>query len=294
MRIRLVVIIIIVIVTLASLVLLLLPFRFGSTVTATSVSTQDVAALRLTIAPAITPIARNADWTPVEQDFDGVPMVLVPAGCFTMGSTEGEQDELPPTPICFAAPFWIDLYEVTQGDFARLGGQAADGNAFEGEDRPRENITWYESRDFCTLRGARLPTEAEWEYAARGPDSLIYPWGNTFVAENVVSTDNSNTQTAAVGSRAAGRSWVGAYDLSGNLSEWTSTIYQRYPYPTDANGLVIDDGREDEASTGVEVRALRGGSWAHRDIYLTGSNRNTGGPTNGSDTIGFRCARNAG
>ncbi len=276
----------------------------------TPIPTLDVSAtaVRLTLAPAFTPVASNAYWIPVKQDFDGVPMVLVPAGCFTMGSTEEQIDyamtlssgngrelyanETPTTRVCFAEPFWIDLYEVTQGDFARLGGQAANENYFDGENRPRATITWYEARGFCTLRGARLPTEAEWEYAARGPDSLIYPWGNTFVAENVVYSRDASQATADVSSIDAGRSWVGAYDLSGNVWEWTSTLYAEYPYPTDSSGFISDDGREDENST--DVRVLRGGSWLNNDNLLRASNRDWDDPSGRDGSVGVRCARNAG
>ncbi|MBC6935116.1 MAG: TIR domain-containing protein [Chloroflexi bacterium] len=109
---------------------------------------------------ALTPVTRNADWTPVERDFDGVTMVLVPAGCFMMGSNNYD-NEKPVHEQCFDAPFWIDKYEVTQGQFSRLGGSKVIPNAFTGDNRPVENITWFEARDFCELRGMRLPTEAE-------------------------------------------------------------------------------------------------------------------------------------
>jgi formylglycine-generating enzyme required for sulfatase activity len=235
------------------------------------------------LAIARTPVIRNADWTPVVQDFDGVPMVLVPAGCFMMGSNDGQDDERNGNEICFSDPFWLDQTEVTQADFTRLGGVKANGNAFSGNERPVERITWFEARDFCDLRGMRLPTEAEWEYAARGPDELIYPWGNTFVADNMIYNENSNSQTANVGSRPAGASWVGAFDLSGNVWEWTATLYQNYPY-SETDGRNNNDNR-------TSVRVLRGGSWGNYGNLVRSANRYGNVPAGPINYIGFRCVR---
>jgi formylglycine-generating enzyme required for sulfatase activity len=249
-------------------------------------------------AYARTPVTRNADWTPVVQDFDGVPMVLVPAGCFMMGSND-RTDEQPVHEICFDDPFWLDQTEVTQADFTRLGGVKANANNFSGNERPVEQITWFEARDYCERRNMRLPTEAEWEYAARGPDELIYPWGNTFVHDNVVYY-GSNSQTANVGSRPAGASWVGAHDLSGNVWEWVSTIYgvddgdynfsesgeRLYPYPYQPN-----DGRESITDNITDVLVLRGSSWDHSSDFLRAAGRNWFLPYNWSVSLGFRCAR---
>jgi formylglycine-generating enzyme required for sulfatase activity len=107
-----------------------------------------------------TQVPGNTAWTPVVQTYGGVQMVKVPPGCFIMGHTEGRRDEQPETKICFDKAFWIDRYEVTNGQYGSDG-------AFPGDDVPHDNLTWLEARDFCASRGARLPTEAEWEYAAR-------------------------------------------------------------------------------------------------------------------------------
>ncbi len=188
--------------------------------------------------PGTEMITRNADWTPRIQTLAGFRMALVPAGCFMMGENgEGGRQ-------CFDEPFWMDVYEVTNKQYG------SNGN-FPGDDRPRDSLTWFEARDFCLSRGARLPTEAEWEYAARGPDGLKYPWGNVFVEDNVSYLNNSGYQSAPVGSRPAGVSWVGAMDMSGNMAEWTSTIERDYPYAG-------DDGREDDSDT-ESMRVLRGG-----------------------------------
>lgn len=247
------------------------------------------------VADGTTPVARNADWTPVTRDFEGVAMVLVPAGCFMMGSDAdayywdggryvrgvaegGEQ--------CFDAPFWIDKYEVTQAQFARFGGQQAQSPGFAGEQRPVERITWIEALDFCALRGARLPSEREWEYAARGPDGLKYPWGNEWDETKAVWAGNSDRQTAEVGSIPEGASWVGALDMSGNVWEWVSSIYRAYPYRA-------DDGREDSANR-TDSRVLRGGSWNYTlTVNLRAASRVRRTSDYWGNGLGFRCARSS-
>lgn len=244
------------------------------------------------LPPGFTPITRNADWAPIAQDFDGVTMMLVPVGCFDMGNdpesynhtTLGVPDG---GQQCFDQPFWIDRTEVTQVDFERLGGQKVTPNFFDGDQHPVENITWFEARDFCAQRGMRLPTEHEWEYAARGPDNLIYPWGNEWNPANAVWGDNANNQNAAVGSRSAGASWVDVLDMVGNVWEWTSSQYWDYPY-------TLDDGREDDTGNDTEIpRVLRGGSWSDPEAYLRGSARLWVTAGFGDFFFGFRCARSS-
>jgi formylglycine-generating enzyme required for sulfatase activity len=229
-----------------------------------------------------------ASYVPVESDFDGVTMVQVPAGCFQMGSNDGDSDEQPVHEQCFDAPFWIDKYEVTQAQFREFGGRQSKQPDFLGDNRPVENITWFEADAFCELRGARLPTEAEWEYAARGPENRIYPWGNQWNENNAVWEGNSNRRTADVGSRPAGVSWVGAYDMSGNVWEWTSSSYEPYPY--DAG-----DGRESDTGGRTDVlRVLRGGSWLNYvTVNLRAPDRYRIYPIYWFLNLGFRCARSS-
>jgi formylglycine-generating enzyme required for sulfatase activity len=231
---------------------------------------------------ALRSVGTNSQWTPQFQMFDSVEMVLVPPGCFMMGSGGGN-NEKPVTRICFDKPFWVDKTEVTQAQFEQFGGQAAQSSYFKGGNRPVEQITWMEARDFCVQRGARLPTEAEWEYAARGPNNAIYPWGDTFEMEHVVYGENSSGHTADVGSRPGGASWVGALDMSGNVWEWVSTIYRAYPYRP-------NDGRESSSDT-RNPRGRRGGSWYNVGVNLNAANRNYSEPFFWYDDIGFRCAR---
>jgi formylglycine-generating enzyme required for sulfatase activity len=266
----------------------------------------------------------NTAWTPVIEEFDGVEMVLVPAGCFQMGSTDEQiealiqaceskwgaencersldEDEGPQHLVCFSAPYWLDRYEVSQGQFEQFGGQAAAAPEFPGNILPRENIRWREAHDHCEQRGARLPTEAEWEYTARGPDGRVYPWGNMFecnrgnfddetkedsgVIEGGAGCDGFDT-TSPVGSFPAGASWVGALDMSGNVSEWVSSIYQPYPY----SGT---DGRESNSDTS-SARVFRGGSWLFpKASIFRAADRGFAYPGSISDgflDLGFRCAR---
>lgn len=228
--------------------------------TATATFTATNTPLPTTSTP-ISTIISNQAWSVVTKTFgDGVKMVEVPPGCFQMGMTKEDADALnkqygitswfsdstPPTRVCFTQPFWIDKDDVTNEQFTRLNGQANRPSNWNGNKRPRESITWSEARDFCASRGAQLPTEAEWEYAARGPDDWSYPWGNNFNPANTVHIGNSGSQTADVGSKPGGNSWVGATDMAGNVWQWTSTLYKTYPYQA-------DDGREGNTYSNTQL-----------------------------------------
>jgi formylglycine-generating enzyme required for sulfatase activity len=231
---------------------------------------------------ASTPIAHNVDWTPIEQEFDGVTMVLVPAGCFMMGGT-GNSTEQPIHEQCFDTPFWIDKYEVKQDDFSRLGGVKSKPMGYVGANRPVESILWAEARDFCQLRGGSLPTEVEWEYAARGVDGWLFPWGNDFTGSYVVHKNNSGDRPNDVGTRPAGASWVGAQDMSGNVWEWVLSEYRPYPY----DGA---DGRNN-ALDAFRGRVLRGGSWNNTVTNLRLTKRFWNYGSNWDVSFGFRCVR---
>jgi formylglycine-generating enzyme required for sulfatase activity len=222
---------------------------------------------------AVSGVASNAEWTtPVMIRIGAVPMVLVPSGCFQMGGSA--EDEGPVHEVCFEKPFWIGQTEATIQQFRSLG-CGAGSNA---GNRPRDCVTYDDAAAYCTTLGGRLPTEAEWEYAARGPDSLDYPWGSDQADDLAVwNTD----QVAAAGSIPDGASWVGALDMSGNLWEWVADYFAPYPSDSQTDPTGPDSGTE---------RILRGGSWQSDNWdELRSTYRSPADPTQGVEGIGVRC-----
>jgi formylglycine-generating enzyme len=265
-------------------VFFLLLFLFGAVVLTAAQTPPDLSAP--TPVPTLSPdlraeqgVDRNGEWKPYIEVIDDVEMVLVPVGCFMMGSEDADNDERPLHQQCFEEPFYIDRVEVTNLQYGSSG-------AFAGDDRPRDNVTWFEARDYCAARDARLPTEAEWQYAARGPDNLVYPWGNRFVESNVISGYTIDHQTAGVYELLEGVSWVGALHMSGNVWEWVSTLYRDYPYTT-------NDGREDLEDT-INERVILGGSWSLNADNVRAAERYFYTPDTRMDDVGFRCARDYG
>lgn len=222
----------------------------------------------------------NTSWSPVEREFDGVTMVLVPAGCFMMGSDDLWDDARPAHRQCLEEPFWIDKYEVTNSQFGSSGW-------YEDDNQPRDTVNWLDATAYCQDRGARLPTEREWEYAARGPEGLAYPWGNEFLADNVVFFQNAEFMTNIVGSKLDGVSWVGAHDMSGNVAEWVSSRYYSFPYDE-------SDGREDsnETDAGGVMYVARGGSYEDTGERVRADYRFAFDGNYAHNGLGFRCARN--
>lgn len=228
----------------------------------------------------------NTDILPVVTDRDGIPMVGVAPGCFMMGSEDGRSDEQPLHEVCFYSTYAIDQTEVTRAMYAECVAAGActltvASEVATADDQPINRVTWVQADTYCKWRGLQLPTEAEWEYAARGPEGWRYPWGNEFDTDNLAFALTTDVP-APVGSHPHGASWVGALDMVGNVAEWVRTVYHPYPY-----NPAYNRGLDDMDSP----RVVRGGSyyWALSD-YLTTTRREHQEPTFEQELIGFRCA----
>lgn len=250
----------------------------------------------------------NTDWSPINWIFDDDPvggeLVLVPPGCFTMGTTEDEvaafvaagadlawfDNEQPATEFCFSAPFWLERTEVSQADYnACVAGGACSAQRDTGyslrDRQPVVGVTWFQARDYCAWRNMRLPSEAEFEYAASGPADWPYTWGTEQDDRRIVFGENAR-DTVDVNSYPESASWVGAVHLLGNAWEWTTTLYDldAYPYP-----YTPLDGRESPSDETTD-RTIRGGSFTSLVSILTGS-RYYWAPEKDGPNIGIRCVR---
>lgn len=236
---------------------------------------------------------------------DGMPMVYVPGGEFKMGGAGNLADRKHTVAL---NGFWIDQAEVTNAQYrhcVEAGVCRAPTACSWGEptyedaakaDHPVLCVAWRDADVYCTWAGGRLPTEAEWEYAARGPDSAIYPWGDEFdgtrlnscdancphLDHAVTDYDDGYARTAPVGSYPEGASWCGALDLAGNVWEWVADWHGAYPLTQQTNPTGPDSGSE---------RLIRGGSWFDYNEYgfLRADNRHPFEPRATHDMIGFRC-----
>ncbi|HZU87085.1 MAG TPA: formylglycine-generating enzyme family protein [Anaerolineaceae bacterium] len=261
---------------------------------------------------------------------DGMVMAYVPEGEFSMGSSSGGANEQPLHTVYLDA-FWIDSTEVTnamftlfieatgyQTDAEGQGGAwiydgagwsetpGADwqhprgpGSDLTGlEDHPVVNVSWNDAAAYCAWAGVRLPTEGEWEKAARGLDDRTYPWGDQSPAGDLLnfadinlnvdwasaSVDDGYQFTAPVGSYPAGASPYGALDMAGNVWEWVNDWYSPTYY------AVSPASNPAGPATGTS-RVLRGGSWNHDGANLHSSLRLWNDPAAAIDNFGFRCAQ---
>ena len=223
---------------------------------------------------------------------DPVEMCPVPEGQFLMGSDdpEADADERPATLVRLAA-FWIDRVEVTNARYAACVEAGAClvpvGAAFREAtkvDHPVALVGWTQAAAYCHWVGKRLPTEAEWEKAARGVDGRRYPWGSRFEPDRANAGYTAGTSGAGI--NASGASPYGALDMAGNVWEWTSSLYRPYPYDP-------GDGREDPAARGARVN--RGGSWYYGAWYVRTTFRATADHMyRRIADLGFRCASSSG
>lgn len=220
---------------------------------------------------------------------DGSILLRVPAGDFIMGSAQGASDERPPHKVSTSA-FWISSTPVTNRQyrhFLKTTHYPRYPNWEEfakiyGEDAPAVCLNWHDAAIYSRWAGLRLPTEAEWEKAARGTDERLYPWGNNWDPSRLIYNDNSNHRAHQVGSCPNGASPYGCLDMAGNVWQWCSSKGFSYPYSA-------SDGREDPA--GQETRIARGGSFWSRPEYCNTARRLKLPPYDRSICLGFRCAR---
>lgn len=241
------------------------------------------------------------------------PMAYVPAGSFWMGAADADAnadpDERPRHQVELGA-YWIDLYEVTHIDYWKCVQAGAceapaevdmNGRSYafaaEIENAAVINVTWYDARDYCTWAGKRLPSEAEWERAARGDDDRIFPWGDEtddihlawscsrgcIYDPDFPEVYDDFSRPATVGSFPDGVSPYGLFDMAGNVWEWVQDWYAAEAY--DQPGQVNPTGPVEG-----DYRVVRGGSWLSPVTDLRSSYRQARGPTTAWIDVGFRCA----
>jgi formylglycine-generating enzyme required for sulfatase activity len=266
--------------------------------------------------PEIAPIqaeTRNRTWAPYissagtigGNEDANIPVAYVPAGCFMMGSENGDNDERPVHEVCLSG-FWIGQTEITNAQYrvcVEQGGCDLPTNVYYYNDptydnHPVVNVTWHNARQYALWAGGLLPTEAQWEYAARGPEDWIYPWGNAFNGTRLnycdtncasydrdLNVNDGYADTAPVGSYPDGASWVGALDMSGNVWEWLTDQYDQNFYGTseasqpDPTGPALGAGR-----------IIRGGSWSSISERVRASFRSWDQPGVSHPYYGFRVA----
>ena len=226
-------------------------------------------------------------------------MVSLKGGCFQMGSDKGEADEKPVHEVC-VSPFKMDKFEVAQGEFQQK--MSTNSSRFKGAKLPVESVTWIEADQFCTKSGKRLPTEAEWEYAARAGISTEFYWGDEVDAKMANYCDQScalnvrdKTQsdgfpfTAPVGSFPPNP--FGLHDMAGNVSEWVADWMEEKYYivspKQDPKGPVRS---ERVMRGGTNHKVFRGGSWETSGFELRSANRKALWVDYRIEGLGFRCA----
>ncbi|CAG0976125.1 gamma-glutamyl hercynylcysteine S-oxide synthase [Anaerolineales bacterium] len=245
---------------------------------------------------------------------DGMIEVFVPAGIFTMGGIDprAAENEKPVHQVNMPG-FWIDKVEVTNGMYALCVNAGAcrlpqnfrsdSRDKYYGDsqynDYPVVYVTWLQAKTYCEWAGRRLPTEAEWERAARGDDTRTYPWGDQTPDTSRANFGNLVGDTASVGNSAAGISPFGVLDMSGNVAEWTNDIFSDSYYTSSMSTNPQGPGGNSNN------RVVRGGTYQDAEVDIRVSKRSSvlGSDPNAtidtvdwlgtfSPRIGFRCASN--
>ena len=245
-------------------------------------------------------------WT---SPVDNMTLVYVPAGEFQMGAREGDEqaeaDEMPMRRVALNA-FWIDRSEVTNAMFAAFLTEKGNEKWYEAaspdakisvlgpdwvvekgyENNPVTEVTWFGAQAYCEWAGRRLPTEAEWEKAARGADGRIFPWGSTqpncSLANFWTGDKSCSDGPAEVGSYQGGASPFNIWDMAGNVWEWVADWYSDTYY---ASAPVDNPNGPGNGS----VKVMRGGSFESGPRTLRVSDRNSDEPGVGRYRLGFRC-----
>jgi len=213
-------------------------------------------------------------------------MIFVEEGLFWMGSSEDHEGDMYPLHEVYTLPYYIDVFPVTNLEFKRFildSGYRSEGDwesAFSesNEFHPVVNVTFNDASAYAEWSGKRLPTEAEWEKAARGTDKRKYPWGNNWSNANLNSKDSELKLTTPIETYPSGKSYYGAMDMLGNVWEWTSSSYG--PYPNTGNLDIKDSGK-----------TLRGGSWVNILRFSGVTIRFEALPNEFGPDVGFRCVK---
>ena len=253
--------------------------------------------------------------TPPNIEQEPAGMVLIPAGEFTMGRSQQGTitiDQTPPHTV-YLDSYYIDKHEVTNRQFEEFILQGGYQNEefwtkegwdfiqretidrplglekilYDSLDQPVVGISWYEADAYARWAGKRLPTEAEWEKAARGTDERIYPWGNLMDYSNISYQISGGRRTVAVGSFDSGASPYGVLDCAGNVYEWVRDWY-------DGTYYLHSPKENPRGPTSGTRRVLRGGSWASVRFQIQCSYRYFKKPNHRAFDVGFRCAQNSG
>lgn len=245
-------------------------------------------------ATATQPVALGDTPLAIEIIQRGSEMALVPSGDFSMGSADGEKDERPAHTVYLDA-FYIDKYEVTNELYGACVYSGVCPPPTKTKSWTRANyfddglfgnypviyVDWTMADSYCKWRGASLPTEAEWEKAARGTDGRSYPMGETINC-NMANYSDCQSDTTAVDMFEKGKSAYGVYGMAGNVYEWVADWYDSAYYESSPriNPLGPAIGR---------YRVMRGGSWSNPIDILRSTNRSWSLPLVSSSTAGFRC-----
>ena len=241
--------------------------------------------------PSATPAPTKTPWptrAPTSAPVVDPGMTYVSGGEFIFGSDGAKEDESPQQTM-YVDGFNIDIHPVTCAEYKefvdamrhRPPRNWKDGQIPAGqEEHPVVWVSWDDALAYAEWAGKRLPTEIEWEKAARGTDGRIYPWGNTFDSSRCNSREANLKKTNPVGEFPGGASPYGALDMAGNVWEWTADWYDAY------RGSVYQLER-----FGTTHKVFRGGSWFDGSDAVRATTRNSGKPDFMFSTIGFRCAK---